>query len=58
MPFVHVELIEGRTEEQLTNMVKDITEAVSKNAGAPKENIHVIVNAFSENKWLNKCIND
>ena len=30
MPFVHVELIEGRTEEQLTNMVKDITEAVSK----------------------------
>ena len=41
MPFVHVELIEGRTEEQLTNMVKDITEAVSKNAGAPKENIHV-----------------
>ncbi|MGC3042208.1 tautomerase family protein, partial [Enterococcus faecalis] len=26
MPYVHVELIEGRTEEQLTNMVKDITE--------------------------------
>ena len=35
MPFVHVELM-VRTEEQLTNMVKDITEAVSKNAGAPK----------------------
>ena len=35
MPFVHVELIEGRTEEQLTNMVKDITEAVSKTL-APK----------------------
>lgn len=48
MPFVHVELIEGRTEEQLTNMVKDITEAVSKNAGAPKENIHVIVNELKK----------
>ena len=83
MPFVHVELIEGRTEEQLTNMVKDITEAVSKTLVHQKENIHVIVNelkrplctrrrmekisfqrisveslAFSENKWLNKCIND
>ena len=30
MPFVHVELIEGRTEEQLTNMVKDITEVCQK----------------------------
>lgn len=30
MPFVHVELIEGRTEEQLTNMVKDITSCVKK----------------------------
>ena len=51
MPFVHVELIEGRTEEQLTNMVKDITEAVSKNAGAPKENIHVIVNELKKDNW-------
>ena len=51
MPFVHVELIEGRTEEQLTNMVKDITEAVSKNAGAPKENIHVIVNELKKDRY-------
>ena len=51
MPFVHVELIEGRTEEQLTNMVKDITEAVSKNAGAPKENIHVHKAANGKNKF-------
>ena len=51
MPFVHVELMEGRTEEQLTNMVKDITEAVSKNAGAPKENIHVIVNELKKDRY-------
>ncbi len=42
MPFVHIELIEGRTEEQLTKMVEEVTEAVSRTAGAPKENIHVI----------------
>ncbi|MCZ0856370.1 tautomerase family protein, partial [Enterococcus faecalis] len=35
MPLVHVELVEGRTEEQLSDMVKDITDAVSINAGAP-----------------------
>lgn len=30
MPFVHVELVEGRSPEQLENMMKDITEAVHK----------------------------
>ncbi|MTD41350.1 4-oxalocrotonate tautomerase [Erwinia sp. CPCC 100877] len=51
MPFIHVELIEGRSEEQLTNMVKDITEVVSKNTGAPQENIHVIVNELKKNRY-------
>lgn len=30
MPFVHVELVEGRSPEQLENMMKDITEAIHK----------------------------
>lgn len=51
MPFVHVELIEGRTEEQLTNMVRDITEAVEKNTGVDKENIHVIVNELRLDRY-------
>jgi len=24
MPFIHVELVEGRSQEQLTNMMKEI----------------------------------
>lgn len=51
MPFIHVELIEGRSEEQLTNMVRDITEAVTKNTGAPKENIHVIVKELKKDRY-------
>ncbi|ALS01579.1 4-oxalocrotonate tautomerase [Enterococcus silesiacus] len=51
MPFIHVELVEGRSEEQLTNMVKEITEVVSKNTGAPKENIHVIVNEMKKGRY-------
>ncbi|MBO0440799.1 2-hydroxymuconate tautomerase [Candidatus Enterococcus ikei] len=51
MPFIHVELIEGRSEEQLTNMVKEITEVVSKNTGAPQENIHVIVNEMKKDRY-------
>ena len=48
MPFIHVELVEGRSQEQLTNMMKEITEAVHKNTGAPKEHIHVIINEMKK----------
>ena len=51
MPFIHVELIEGRSQEQLTNMMKEITEAVHKNTGAPKEHIHVIINEMKKGQY-------
>lgn len=51
MPFIHVELVEGRSQEQLTNMMKEITEAVHKNTGAPKEHIHVIINEMKKGQY-------
>lgn len=51
MPFVHVELVEGRSPEQLENMMKDITEAVHKNTQAPKEHIHVIINEMKKGTY-------
>ncbi|GAX46899.1 hypothetical protein RsY01_479 [Lactococcus reticulitermitis] len=44
MPFVHVDLFEGRTDEQKIALAHDITEAVIKNTGAPKSAIHVFIN--------------
>lgn len=68
MPFVHIELVEGRTEEQLTKMVEEVTKAVSSTVGAPKENIHVIINemqkgnmhkaASGNNKLYYTCISN
>ncbi|KPG69871.1 2-hydroxymuconate tautomerase [Enterococcus sp. RIT-PI-f] len=51
MPFIHVELVKGRSEAQLSAMMKDITEAVHKNTGAPKEHIHVIVNEMKKGTY-------
>ncbi len=36
-------MLAGRTAEQKAQLVKDVTEAVMKNTGAPGENIHVIL---------------
>ncbi|MFD1419050.1 2-hydroxymuconate tautomerase [Companilactobacillus keshanensis] len=51
MPLVHIELIEGRDQEQLKGMVKDVTEAISKNTGAPKEHIHVVLNEMKKDRY-------
>ena len=41
----------GRSQEQLENMMKDVTEAVHKNTGAPKEHIHVIINELGKHSY-------
>lgn len=51
MPLVHIELIEGRNHEQLKGMVEDVTEAISKNVGAPKENIHVVLSEMKKEHY-------
>ena len=48
MPYVHVELFEGRTVEQKAAIAKEITETISKHAGAPTSGIHVIFNDLPE----------
>ncbi|MGG5316690.1 2-hydroxymuconate tautomerase [Enterococcus sp. AZ072] len=51
MPFVHIELVEGRSQEQLTRMMEEVTEVISRNTGAPKENIHVILNELKKGTY-------
>jgi 4-oxalocrotonate tautomerase len=43
MPFIHVEMIEGRSREQKEALVKEVTEVVSKHTGAPTEHIYIII---------------
>lgn len=43
MPFVHIEMLEGRTREQKESLVKEVTEVVSKHTGAPIDAIHIII---------------
>ena len=43
MPYIHVEMLEGRSYEQKEALVAEVTEVVSKHTGAPIEAIHVII---------------
>lgn len=42
MPFVHIELLKGRSKEAKEAMAKEIRASISRHANAPEENIHII----------------
>ena len=53
MPYVHIELLEGRTDEQKQGLMRDVVDAVVKNANVSKESVHVILNEISKQHLIN-----
>ncbi|HER8571538.1 TPA: 4-oxalocrotonate tautomerase [Streptococcus pyogenes] len=51
MPFVTIDLFEGRSQEQKNQLARGVTEVVSRIAKAPKENIHVFINDMPEGTY-------
>jgi len=51
LPFVHIEIMEGRPPEKIEALLKNVTEAVSKSLDAPKENVRIIVNEVPKTHW-------
>ncbi len=51
MPFVIVEMWEGRTLEQKRALVKAITDAMVQHAGAKPDHLHVVIRESSLDNW-------
>lgn len=43
MPIVNVKLLEGRSDDQLKDLVSEVTQAVEKTTGTNKEAIQVVI---------------
>ena len=43
MPIIQVEMLKGRKKEKKREMVKEVTEAVSRTANCPKEAVKIII---------------
>jgi len=41
MPLVTIKILEGRTTEQKRGMVKDVTNAITKNIGCPSDTVQI-----------------
>lgn len=51
MPIVHIQLLEGRNEEKIKEVIKNVTEVISETLDAPKENVRVLVSEVPKTHW-------
>ena len=51
MPLVEVTLAQGRSPEQIRALLHEVTEAVMRSVGAPKQNIRVVVREVPPTHW-------
>ncbi|MBA7554930.1 putative tautomerase [subsurface metagenome] len=53
MPIVHVDLWEGRTEEQIKEIIKGITDVFVK-MGSKPESVRVLIQDYQKTHWGTK----
>ena len=51
MPFVIVEMWEGRSVEQKRKLVRAITDAMVEHAGAKPDHLHVVIHDVPKSSW-------
>ena len=51
MPFVNIRIVEGHSQQRKDEMAKRITAAISEVAEIPRENIWIIFEDVSSDKW-------
>ena len=51
MPIINVQLLEGRPNEKIEEVIHNITNTVSETLDAPKESIRVIVTEIPKSHW-------
>ena len=43
MPIAQIYIIEGRSDEQKEMLIDEVTTALSKSLGAPRENVRIMI---------------
>lgn len=51
MPFLTVNLAEGRSEEQKTALIRELTETVCRVLGSKSEQVRVLINDVPKTNW-------
>ncbi|WP_019937635.1 4-oxalocrotonate tautomerase [Bordetella sp. FB-8] len=51
MPYIRVEMLEGRSDEQKAKLAQAITNAMVEHAGAKPDSIFVVIEDVKKSNW-------
>ncbi len=51
MPFLQVNLLDGRTEEQKEVLIRELTNTVCEVLGSKRESVRVLINDVPKTNW-------
>ncbi|OYP33857.1 2-hydroxymuconate tautomerase [Rhodopirellula sp. MGV] len=51
MPYVNLQITEGATREQKSQLVKDITDSLVQTLGKKPEHIHIVIAEIADVNW-------
>lgn len=51
MPFVHIQMLRGRSSEQKRLLISEITRAMVEVAGAAADGVHVVIDEVDAENW-------
>ncbi|MEH7480122.1 4-oxalocrotonate tautomerase [Bacillus sp. OV166] len=51
MPIVNIQIMEGRPEAKVKELIHNVTEVVSSTLDAPKQNVRVLVSEVPKTHW-------
>jgi 4-oxalocrotonate tautomerase len=51
MPIIHVHVIEGRTYEQLSELMESLTNAAAESLDVKKEQVRVLIQEVPNKHW-------
>jgi 4-oxalocrotonate tautomerase len=51
MPIVNIQMLEGRSEEKVKEVIKNITETLSTTLEVPQERVRVLVTEVPKSHW-------
>lgn len=51
MPFIQINILEGRSPEKKEQLIREVTKTIERVIDAPKETIRVMINEMPANHW-------
>ncbi len=51
MPFIQINILEGRTPEKKERLIREVTDLVSDVLEAPKESVRVMIQEIQPEHW-------